>query len=93
MVNVRPVAVFNMIDCGESDYKVIAVPVSDPRWEGVHDISDVNSHTIKELVHFFETYKSIEPGKVVKIEEVLGAKEAREAVARSIELYKEKFGS
>ena len=92
-VVVRPVAVLNMIDCGESDYKVIAVPVSDPRWDEVQDLFDINSHTIKELVHFFETYKSIEPGKVVKIEAVLGAKEARESVERSMALYKEKFAS
>lgn len=88
MVNVRPVAVFDMVDCGESDYKVIAVPVDDPRWKDVKDIGDVNSHTIKELQHFFETYKSIEPDKVVEIKAVLGAKEAKEAVERSIEMYK-----
>ncbi|MCB9798982.1 inorganic diphosphatase [Candidatus Nomurabacteria bacterium] len=88
MVNVRPVAVFDMVDCGESDYKVIAVPVDDPRWKEVKDLSDVNPHTIKELQHFFETYKSIEPDKMVEIKAVHGAKEAKEAVERSVEMYK-----
>src|SRR5687767_4497870 len=32
LVCVRPVAVMEMIDSGESDYKIIAVPVKDKRW-------------------------------------------------------------
>ena len=92
VVNVRPVAVMKMVDCGESDYKVIGVPVDDPRWDEVQDLADVNPHTIKEVKHFFETYKSIEPDKVVTIDEIAGAKDAKAAVSRSIEIYNEKFG-
>ena len=91
VVNVRPVAVFDMVDCGESDYKVIAVPTEDKRWDDVQDLADINPHTIKELKHFFETYKSIEDNKIVTIERILGKKEAQEAVTRSIGLYNEKF--
>ena len=32
LVKVRPVAVMEMIDDGESDYKIIGVPVNDQRW-------------------------------------------------------------
>lgn len=92
VVNVRPVAVMKMIDCGESDYKVIGVPVDDPRWDEVNDLADVNPHTIKEVKHFFETYKSIDPDEVVTIDEIGGAVDAKVAVSRSIELYNEKHG-
>jgi len=91
LVSVRPVAVFHMIDCGESDYKVIAVPVHDKRWDEVRDLEDVNKHTIKELKHFFETYKTIEEDKEVVIEKISGAEVAKEAVLRSVQLYKEKY--
>ena len=91
VVTVRPVAVMKMIDCGESDYKIIGVPVDDKRWDAVNDLSDVNPHTVKEIKHFFETYKSIEPEKIVVIEEIAGKDDAQAAVMRSIELYKEKF--
>src|SRR6185437_11163790 len=57
LVTVRPVAVMEMIDSGQSDYKVIAVPIDDKRWEGTQDVADVNKHTLKEFIHFFETYK------------------------------------
>ncbi len=87
---VRPVAVMYMTDTGESDYKIIAVPVKDLRWENVKDLDDVNPHTLKEIQHFFETYKSIEK-KVVTIDGVEGKEKAIEAIVKSVELYKKKF--
>ncbi len=93
LVAVRPVAVIDMVDGGESDYKVIGVPVEDKRWDDVKDLADINKHSLKEFQHFFETYKALK-GKPapVEIKGIYGKKEAQEAVVRSIELYKKKFG-
>ena len=90
LVTVRPIAVMHMMDGGESDDKIIAVPMDDPRWDNTNDLSDINPHSIKEFQHFFETYKSIE-GKIVTIDGVEGKDQAIEAVKKSVELYKEKF--
>lgn len=90
LVQVRPVAVMDMVDSGEGDAKIIAVPVSDPRWKEVQDLADVNKHTLKEIQHFFETYKQIQ-NKEVKVEKVEGADKAKEAFAKSLEIYKAKF--
>jgi inorganic pyrophosphatase len=90
LVKVRPVAVMRMTDGADSDDKIIAVPVDDPRWENTKDLSDINPHTIKEFQHFFETYKSIE-NKVVTIDGVEGKEKAIEAVKKSADLYKQKF--
>jgi inorganic pyrophosphatase len=91
LVNARPVAVMHMIDGGEGDDKIIAVPVSDPRWSEVKELEDINQHTLKEMKHFFETYKSIE-NKVVEVSGFEGKDKAIEAIEKSIELYKQKFG-
>ncbi len=93
LVSVRPVAVIDMVDSGESDYKVIAVPTEDKRWEDVQDLADVNKHNLKEFQHFFETYKALK-GKPspVEIKGIMGKKEALEAVKKSVKLYNEKFG-
>ena len=88
LVNARPVAVVKMIDSGDSDDKIIAVPEHDPRWDRVKDLKDLNPYTVKEIKHFFETYKSID-GKVVEIKGVSGVKQAREAFDRSVALYKQ----
>lgn len=90
LVEVRPVAVMHMIDSGDSDDKIIAVPVKDPRWEAIKDLADLNQYTLKEFKHFWETYKSIE-GKKVEITGVEGKDKAIEAVEKSVRLYKEKF--
>lgn len=92
LVAVRPVAVIDMVDSGESDYKVIAVPVEDKRWDDVNDLADLNKHNLKEFQHFFETYKALK-GKPapVEIKGIYGKKEALEAVKKSVELYNQKF--
>lgn len=90
LVEARPIAVMHMIDGGEGDDKVIAVPKNDPRWEEAHDLTDVNKHTIKEIKHFFETYKTID-GKTVEITGVEGREAAYEAVKKGLALYEEKF--
>lgn len=91
LVEARPVAVMGMVDCGEGDDKIIAVPKSDPRWDGVKNLADVNPHTLKEIQHFFETYKSIE-GKKVSVKGFRGKKEAIAAVKKGLRLYAGKFG-
>jgi len=92
LVNARPVAVMEMMDSGESDYKIIAVPTEDKRWDDVQDLGDINQHTIKEIQHFFETYKALK-GKPapVEIDAVKGKEAAQAAFAESLELYKQKF--
>ncbi len=91
LVRVRPVGIMNMIDGGEADDKVIAVPVNDPRWEDTKDLSDINKHTIKEMEHFFSTYKKIQ-NKEVEVTGFKDKKTAMEAIERGQKLYKEKFG-
>ncbi|MFN4198762.1 MAG: inorganic diphosphatase, partial [Flavobacterium sp.] len=46
------------------DEKVICVPVSDPVWNQLNDLSDVNPHLLKEIEHFFQVYKDLEKKKV-----------------------------
>jgi inorganic pyrophosphatase len=95
LVAVRPVAIMDMIDSGESDAKIIAVPVNDRRFEHVHDLTDLNKHMLKEFSHFFETYKLLkadEPGKYpVTIDSIRDRAAAIEAIKKSQALYTEKF--
>ncbi len=96
MVNVRPIAIMNMVDSGESDDKIIAVPTNDRRFEHIHDLADLNKHLLKEFTHFFETYKNLksDDGHIahpVKINGIEGKEKAVEAIKKSIELYKAKF--
>ncbi len=90
LLKARPVGVLDMIDDGESDAKIIAVPVKDPRWSEVKDLTDINAHTIEEIKHFFETYKQIQK-KTVTIPTIRDAKAAKDVITEGIELYKKEF--
>jgi len=53
-------------------------------------LSYINKHTLKEMQHFFETYKSIE-GKKVVIKGFHGKKDALIAVKKGLKMYRDKF--
>lgn len=91
LVKVRPVAIMKMIDSGDTDDKIIAVPVDDPRWTETKDLEDLNKHTIKEIEHFYSTYKKLQ-NKEVEVTGFEGIDSAKSAIEESIKLYQEKFG-
>lgn len=90
LARVRPVAIMDMIDGGERDDKVIAVPVDDPRFDNLQDLDDINPHTLKELEHFYSTYKKLQ-NKVVEVKGFKGKKEAQSAFEESLDIYNKKY--
>lgn len=87
VINVRPIGVLIMEDNSGEDEKIIAVPAPTvtQRYEHVHDVSDLPEITVKQIQHFFEHYKDLEPGKWVKIGDWKGAEAARELIVAAIE--------
>lgn len=68
LIDVRPLGGLDMHDEKGSDFKVLAVPVGDPRFAHVTSLENVGEHWLKEIETFFDTYKLLEP----KQTEVLG---------------------
>jgi inorganic pyrophosphatase len=66
VMEVKPIGVFHMADDKGPDEKIICVPVSDPIWNSLNDLSDINPHLLKEIEHFFQVYKDLE-NKVVDV--------------------------
>ena len=64
VMEVKPTGVFHMTYEKGPDEKIICVPVSDPVWNQLNDISDMNPHQSKEIEHFFQVYKDLEEKKV-----------------------------
>ncbi|MDO5849148.1 MAG: inorganic diphosphatase [Methanobrevibacter sp.] len=90
LVDVRPIGVMGMIDGGDNDYKILAVPVNDPRYDEVNDISDVPKHLLKEIEHFFSVYKHLE-GKDVKTLGWQDAEAAKKEIIESLDLFIKKY--
>ena len=66
VIQCRPVGVFHMIDDAGGDDKVLCVPARDPRYSHIQDVHDVSEYHLREIQHFFEVYKDLEPGKYVE---------------------------
>lgn len=66
LIEARPIGVLRMLDKGEPDDKILAVPTNDPFHNEYYDIADIPQHYLKEVEHFFHVYKDLE-GKRVQI--------------------------
>jgi len=86
VMEVKPIGVFHMADEKGPDEKIICVPVSDPIWNSLNDLEDLNGHMIKEIEHFFKVYKDLEKKKV-DTGNFGDAKEAREIIQQCIDRY------
>lgn len=84
MVPCRPIGVLYMIDSGEKDEKIIAVPLDDPRYEHITDLDQLSPHFTKEIKHYFEHYKDLQ-NKKVEIAGWGGYQEALDMMTKSIE--------
>lgn len=64
VIEVSPIGLFKMFDEKGPDDKILCVPVSDPIWNKVTTLDEVNPHLKKEIEHFFQVYKDLEKKKV-----------------------------
>jgi inorganic pyrophosphatase len=87
LINVRPIGVMLMEDNSGQDEKILAVPCDHltRRYEKVKTHEDLPEITLQQIVHFFQHYKDLEPGKWVKIGGVEGPARAKELVKEAIE--------
>jgi len=83
----RPVGVLMMEDESGGDEKIIAVPIHKltKRYDRVQSYQDLPEITLKQIEHFFEHYKDLEPGKWVKITRWGDAEEAKKLIREGIE--------
>ena len=60
IVPARVVGYLDMSDDGKGDYKLISVVDCDPRYDNIHELSDVPEFTLSEIKNFFENYKQLQ---------------------------------
>jgi inorganic pyrophosphatase len=62
-IHARPIGVFLMRDEAGVDAKILCVPASDPRFGHLTELDDIPEYERREIAHFFDIYKDLEPGK------------------------------
>ena len=83
---VRPIGVLEMIDQGQGDEKILCVGKGNPRYNDVHEYSDIYPHILKEITHFFSIYKDLE-GKNVEVRGWRDAEFARSLIVKAQKQY------
>ncbi len=92
-IKVRPVGLLKMIDGGEGDEKIIAVPAGDidPTYDNIQEIDDIPEIELARIEAFFRVYKQLpDPNKKVELNGYGNAAEAKETLQKAIEAYKTK---
>ncbi len=90
IIEARPIGVFQMMDMGLPDDKILAVPATDPIFDGYTDIADIPPHFLREVAHFFEVYKDLEGARTRPIGWA-SAEAAKGRIQHAIELYRTEF--
>ena len=88
VVEARAIGFMNMVDGGEIDNKILAVPTEDPRFTHVKSLDDLSEHSPKEIRNFFETYKILE-NKSVEVGEFESADKAREYIEQTRKVFEQ----
>lgn len=90
LVRVYPIGAMRMIDGGKLDDKIIAVPFSDPQYQGITSIDELPKHIFDEIMHFFKVYKQLEKKKT-SVKTMFNRNEAMEIIQNSLDSYIETF--
>lgn len=86
VVRCRAIGIIKKIDSGDIDNCVIGVPLDDPRFKDVLDVSDLPEHKVTEMTDFFACYKRLQK-KVCTVESVENAEVAKAEIAKYLNNY------
>jgi len=86
-VNVRPLCYMLMEDEKGNDEKLLAVAEKDPTNNHIQSMEDIPKHTLDEITQFFESYKTLEKEKWVKVGGWCNKKDAHDLIKKTNEKY------
>lgn len=87
IISTRLIGMLEMTDDKGVDTKLLGVAADDPRYHHVQSLDDVNPHALREIPHFFQTYKQLE-NKEVTIGGWKGAADAVKVLEESRERFR-----
>jgi len=89
VVRCRPIGMLRMDDEAGSDAKILAVPIDklSSLYGGIKSPRDLPELATRQIAHFFEHYKDLEPGKWVRVSTWVDADEAKREILASVARY------
>lgn len=91
LIRVRALGVLNMTDEAGADAKLLCLPTEKicSQFGHIKCLDDISPVLRDSIVHFFENYKGLEPGKWVKMSGWAGKEAAQAEIESSIARYSE----
>ncbi len=93
LIKLRPIGVLKMIDGGEKDDKIVAVPASkiDPTYDDIKEMADLPKIEQERLQAFFRVYKQLPEGrKKVELNGFEDAAKAKTEIKQAFDAYSAK---
>jgi inorganic pyrophosphatase len=86
VVRCRPIGMLKMDDEAGGDAKILAVPIDklSSLYRTIQSPRDLPELTTRQIAHFFEHYKDLEPGKWVRVSSWVDAEEAKIEIMASV---------
>jgi inorganic pyrophosphatase len=91
LIRVRPIGIMKMIDGGDIDDKIVAVPISklDPTYDEIKTIDDLPAIERLRIEQFFAVYKKLPDGrKVVEMKGFDGVNAAMDMLKTGLDKFK-----
>ena len=86
-VTIRPICYMVMEDEKGLDEKLLAIAEKDPNYNHIFNMDQIPRHKLDEISNFFETYKSLEKEKWVKVGEWRSLEDAYNLIKSTHEKY------
>lgn len=86
LLEVRPIGMLEMLDQGKTDEKILAVGLNNPRYKDLKNYTEVYTHILREIQHFFAIYKDLE-GKRTELISWHDTEQARKTILESAQRF------
>jgi inorganic pyrophosphatase len=87
VVETKVVGLFKMADEKGPDDHIVCVPLTDPGWNTLNDVDDLPEQLRKEIGHFFDIYKDLDPDRHSEV----GGWDDRRAALETLEKARQAF--
>ena len=83
LLRARVVGALEMLEAGEAEYNIFAVPSDDARFDDIKTLDDMPEQNLREIEQFFVAFKRLEGDEDAEVRGWCGLEETHEIIRRS----------
>jgi inorganic pyrophosphatase len=88
VVAAMPIGLFKMSDEKGPDDHIVCVPCNDPGWNWLEEVDDLPVQLRREIGHFFDIYKDLDPGRCSEVDGWDDRAAALQTIEKAREMYR-----